>query len=292
MDQTYNRAEEDLGNIIALEHVNLLTPDQRLATLFYITGMGFTRDPYLVTGVTNMWVNVGLNQFHLPTGEAQRLRGCTGVVVPDLAALAGRLEKVRRWLDGTDFDFAVHADRIDVTSPWGNRIRCHGPSEQFGRSILGIPYVELDVPVGTADGIARFYREILMAPATVDDSGGTPTARVGVGDRQSLVFRETSAALADYDGHHIQIYVVNFSGPHGKLLERGLITEESDQHQYRFVDITDPDTGDVLYALEHEVRSMTHPLRARRLINRNPEMSNTSFAQGYDDAPWLALPEA
>ena len=75
MNGQYDRATEDIGNIVALEHVNIRVPDQRLATLFYISGLGLTRDPYLMTGVTNMWVNVGRGQFHLPTGEAQVLRG-------------------------------------------------------------------------------------------------------------------------------------------------------------------------------------------------------------------------
>jgi len=55
MAKKYDRAAEDMANIVGLEHVNFTVPDQRLAILFYITGMGFTRDPYLVTGVENMW---------------------------------------------------------------------------------------------------------------------------------------------------------------------------------------------------------------------------------------------
>ena len=35
----FNRAAEDVGNIIGLEHVNLLIPDQGLATIFYISGL-------------------------------------------------------------------------------------------------------------------------------------------------------------------------------------------------------------------------------------------------------------
>jgi len=38
----FNRSEGDLGNIVALEHVNLAIPDQALATIFYAMGMGFT----------------------------------------------------------------------------------------------------------------------------------------------------------------------------------------------------------------------------------------------------------
>ena len=36
----------------------------------------------------------------------------------------------------------------------------------------------------------------------------------------------------------------------------------------------DPDSGENLYELEHEVRSVTHPLYARPLVNRNPAQTN------------------
>ena len=48
MQQHFDRAAEDLGNSIHLEHVNVQVPDQRLATFFYVTGLGLTRDPYLM----------------------------------------------------------------------------------------------------------------------------------------------------------------------------------------------------------------------------------------------------
>ena len=70
MQQQFDRAAEDLGNSIHLEHVNVQVPDQRLATLFYVTGLGLTRDPYLMVSDTNMWINVGRSQFHLPSGDA------------------------------------------------------------------------------------------------------------------------------------------------------------------------------------------------------------------------------
>ena len=50
-----------------LEHVNVTVPDQGLAALFYVTGLGFTRDPYIDFGTFNMWVNLGEQQFHLPS---------------------------------------------------------------------------------------------------------------------------------------------------------------------------------------------------------------------------------
>ena len=95
MQQTFDRAAEDLGNSIHFEHVNVTVPDQRLATLFYIAGLGLTRDPYLMVSDTNMWVNVGRSQFHLPDGRAQVLRGHTGLVIAGREALP--LSVLARW---------------------------------------------------------------------------------------------------------------------------------------------------------------------------------------------------
>src|SRR6201990_3602068 len=91
MQPTFDRAAEDLGNAIHLEHVNVTIPDQRLATLFYVAGLGLTRDPYLMVSDTNMWVNAGRSQFHLPGGKPQVLRGHTALVIPDREALLHRL---------------------------------------------------------------------------------------------------------------------------------------------------------------------------------------------------------
>lgn len=286
MARKFDRAAEDIGNIISLEHVNVRIPDQRLSTLFYIAGLGLTRDPYLMASVTNMWVNVGRSQFHLPTGGPDILRGRVGLVTPDLAALTRRLEAVREPLTDTRFDFEAANDRVDVTCPWGNRLSLHAPDERFGPVRLGMPYVQFDVPEGAADGIARFYTEVFRAPTAVVDEDGAPAARVSIGATQCLLFRETDDPIPPFDGHHIQVYVADFSHPHAELMRHGLVTEESSQHQYRFVNIVDPDSGETLFELEHEVRSMTHPLYARPLINRDPSRSNLTYTHGYEDEPW------
>src|SRR5471030_3545246 len=91
MQQLFDRAAEDLGNSIHLEHVNVQVPDQHLATLFYVTGLGLTRDHYLLVSDTNMWINVGRSQFHLPSGKAQVVRGHTGIVISGRQALLDRL---------------------------------------------------------------------------------------------------------------------------------------------------------------------------------------------------------
>jgi hypothetical protein len=253
---------EDIGNIVSLEHVNVQIDDQLKATLFYIVGLGFTRDPYMNVGLTNMWVNIGDQQFHLPTGQPQVLRGHTGVVVPDLAALKERLASMESQLAGTRFAWSDRGEYVEAASPWGNVYRAFGPGSH-GTMRLGVPYVELSVPRGTAASIQRFYEIVFGAPGRVEDSA----AHVDVGVGQTLVFRE-SDDVPDYDGHHIAIYLANFSAPFQYLEERGLITEDIRNHQFRFVDIVDPDTNTPVYALEHEVRSSRHPGFRRQLVNR------------------------
>lgn len=288
MSGNFDRSAEDMGNIVGLEHVNVQVGDQRLATLFYVSGLGLTRDPYLQNGVTNMWVNVGRSQFHLPIGEPQVLRGRIGLVMPDLDALVGRLEDVREPLEETQFDYAAPNgnDVVDVTCPWGNRFRCHAAGGRFDPMGLGMPYVQFDVPAGAADGIARFYHEIFAAPSRIADWDGATAAIIQAGLHQELIFRETDAPQVAFDAHHIQIYVTDFSGPYNRLKERDLISQESNQHQYRFVMIVDPASGTELFEIDHEVRSMTHPLWGRPFVNRNPDSTNRTFAAGHEHQSW------
>lgn len=281
MDNVYDRSARDVGNIVGLEHVNLLVADQRQAHLFYVTGMGFTRDPYIDFGMRNMWINLGRQQFHLPVGEAQTLRGCIGIVVPSLDALEGRLEKVAPLLEGTDLAWRRENAHLEVTCPWGNTLVVHEPGG-FGPMVLGMPFVRFDVAPGGADGIARFYREIMGAPADVVDGNEGPMARVRIGVEQAIEYREREGDLPAYDGHHIAVYVADFSGPHRRLQERELITEESNEDQYRFTTLADPDSGEPLFEIEHEVRSFVHPMYARPLLNRNPTQDNNDYVRGGD----------
>jgi predicted enzyme related to lactoylglutathione lyase len=286
--KTYERTAEDLGNIVALEHINVTVPDQEKATLFYINGLGLTRDPYMMTGPANMWVNVGRSQFHLPTGKPQVLRGHIGIVMADCEALPKRLTQAKKYLDGTHFECHEGDGFIEATCPWGNRFRAYAPSKRFGQMALGVPYVEFDVPQGSADGIARFYSQIMGAQAAPMEDRAGRFACVTAGNGQNLFFRETDRPIPAYDQHHIQVYINDFSGPHRRLKEKGLITQESDQHQYRFQDIVDPDSGKKLFTIEHEVRSMRHPLYLRPLVNRNPAQTIMQYAPGSDARNWAA----
>jgi hypothetical protein len=291
MPQPFDRAAEDLGNSIHFEHVNVTVPDQRLATLFYVAGLGLTRDPYLMVSDTNMWVNVGKNQFHLPSGAPQVVRGHTGIVIAGRAALLDRLASVAKKLEGTAFAFSERNDHVEATCPWGNRVRCYEPdAARFGRITLGIPYVEFDVPAGTATGICAFYPAIMGMQAELM-SGDGATARVKAGKDQYLQFRETDRALPDFDGHHVQIYITDFSGPYRRLKERSLVSQEDNQYQYRFRDIIDLGSGKPLFTVEHEIRSATHPMFMRPLVNRNPAQTNRTYAPGHEQWTWAMGPD-
>src|SRR5438874_5413095 len=291
MQQPFDRAAEDLGNSIHLEHVNVQVPDQRLATLFYVAGLGLTRDPYLMVSDSNMWVNVGRSQFHLPSGNAQVLRGHIGIVMSGREALLDRLASVAKKLDGTAFAFREHNDHVEATCPWGNRMRCYEPDAgRFGPVTLGIPHVEFAVPPGTAKGICAFYPQMMGIPASLANGDGT-VARAKVGKDQYLQFRETDRKQPDFDGHHVQIYITDFSGPYRRLLERGLISREDNQYQYRFRDIIDLDGGRHLFTVEHEVRSVTHPMFMRPLVNRNPAETNRTYAPGHEQWAYAMGPD-
>ena len=72
----FDREARAVGNIVHLEHFNVCIPDQRLATLFYVVGLGGTRDPYLFMGLENMWVNFGRTQVHHRAAPFRRAPKC------------------------------------------------------------------------------------------------------------------------------------------------------------------------------------------------------------------------
>jgi hypothetical protein len=274
--------EEDVGNIVSLEHVNIQVPDQAIATVFYVVGLGLTRDPYLNVGLGNMWANVGEQQFHLPTRAAQKISGYLDLVLPDLQALRERLSSVQTALKDTQFSWLYNDDHVAVTCPWGNRFRCYESGSAFGEMAQGLAAVEFTVPEGSAAAIAGFYRNVLEAPADVETDSAHAVAHIKIGRNQSLRFRESKESIAPYDGHHIAIYVANFSRPYHFLKSRHLISEDVRNHQFRFQSIIEPDSGRNVFLLEHEVRSLHHPMFNRHFVNRDPAQSQRNYRRGRD----------
>src|SRR5678816_1323127 len=133
----YDRQAEDVGNIVHLEHFNCIIDDQRLAVLFYVVGLGGTRDPYIFPGFENIGLNFGRTQVHKPSRavppRAERLRGTAGFVVPNLDELKKRLEcagkEMKRVVPErkTQFEWREKDGAIEAVDPWGTRVRCHAP---------------------------------------------------------------------------------------------------------------------------------------------------------------------
>ncbi|WP_051482715.1 glyoxalase/bleomycin resistance/dioxygenase family protein [Thioalkalivibrio sp. HK1] len=275
----FDPASQDVGNIVSLEHVNLTVPNQETATDFYIDGLGLTRDPYLMAGTDNMWVNCGRHQFHLPKGDAQRWRGCIGLRLPCLDALEKRLGRIAPKLEGSLFRWQRKSPkRLDLRCPWGNRFRIHGDDAKgraAGTCISGkrptspaLVYLEMPVRQGDAAKIEHFYRKFLKAPGRTEKG----RASINAGPGQQLIFVEQAQAIEDeYDGHHFAIYIADFSGTYHALAERGLITDIDNAWQFRFIDIGSGRNAKPLFRVEHEVRSLNHPLYQRALVNRLPE---------------------
>ena len=74
------------------------------------------------------------------------------------------------------FSFSRQKDTVEATCPWGNRVRCHAPSPEFGRTELGLVYVDFDVPprlTGPQKSIpwtrvsaaARDARDVFVSPS-------------------------------------------------------------------------------------------------------------------------------
>ncbi|GAX17362.1 hypothetical protein FisN_41Hh001 [Fistulifera solaris] len=157
--------------------------------------------------------------------------------------------------------------------------------QRFGRDrseCRGIDYVEFLCPVGTAERIALFYESVFDATTSVVESRDNPVAVVALGNidehgraDQSLLFRETSEPLPPYDGHHVAMYVgesvADFERALTNAITAGIVWVNprfSDQahdlagarkwKQFRFKNIIDMETGETIFELEHEMRSIDH----------------------------------
>ncbi|MFM2067456.1 MAG: hypothetical protein RLZZ584_2365 [Pseudomonadota bacterium] len=282
------------SNIVLLEHVNLAQPDPALATLFHVVGLGLTRDPYLMVGVDNMWINAGATQIHLPTRPAQRLPGAVHLAVPDLAWVGQSLATVAPRLAGTAFGVARVDDgqggALVATCPWGNRYVCHASAP--GDAVrLGITAVEVEVAAGMAAGIARFYAEVMGAPARCTAAAdGLAATVVDIRRHQQLRFVETHAVLPAWDGHHVQLYLADAAAVRSRCLALGIVSRDAGASDWRCIDIVDPRDGRLLHRLEHELRGLDHPLFDRPLVNRNPAQRQAGYRPGADS--WAAAWDA
>lgn len=138
--------------------------------------------------------------------------------------------------------------------------------------------------MGTADKIALFYESVLDATTSVVENGsdGSKIAIIGFGNiddegktDQSILFRETSEEIPPYDGHHVAMYIGESKEDFEKAFQNCVVANVvwvnprfSDKardlqgarkwKQFRFKDIINMKTGEKVFELEHEMRSIEH----------------------------------
>ena len=190
-------------------------------------------------------------------------------------------------------------DQDDVYKYGSEIVEKYGKQQPSSTTTLcqGIDYIEFFVPVHKDDGgktidkIASFYEFFFDAPTTVTHDGTSNIAIIGFGKidengraEQSLLFRERfceSGTIVNNDeigtGHHIAIYiganVDQYVAAVENCIDGGLlwinqqfedrvlnVEKAIEVGQFRFKDIIDIENGDVLYSIEHEIRSVNHPL--------------------------------
>ncbi len=259
----------ELGNVVSLDHVNLRVPDQRLATLFYLEGLGLTRDPYRMTSTGNMWVNIGAQQFHLPTTtQPMPFPGEIGLVVPDLDKVRERLERVTPQLKETAFGWRENKATLVACDPWGRRIRLHPAGALPAMMNLALAYVEIWVPPGSAAAIGRFYGQILAVPCSRNGGRKASGVTVTVGPHQSLRFVERADAPTQPHNNHVALYLTRYREIYDRMRKLRNLMEKNRHEQFRFNRILDLKTGKCLLEIEHEMRSLYHGDYGRTLVNR------------------------
>lgn len=258
----------ELGNFTHFEHVNFRVPDHYPATLFFIEGLGLTRDPMRMVGVRNMWVNIGKQQFHLPIGDAIPFAGEVGLTVPDLDQVKQSLERIAPLLQDTEFAIREEDGGISAVSPWGHVIRLHQSGTLNGTLPQAIPYVTFWVPPATAQGIAAFYRDILGVPAHTQKNGRLMKTSVNVGVNQQFHFVEKRDLQLPQHPNHVAVYLTHYDKVYAELERRDLLMEPDRNEQFRFTQMIDPESGEKLFSFEHEMRSLYHPDFLKPLVNR------------------------
>ncbi|GBF96841.1 hypothetical protein Rsub_09697 [Raphidocelis subcapitata] len=289
----------DVGNVIALEHINLEVPDLEVARLFFGEGLGLTLDPDTTGpergGLGVVWFNVGRQQLHICQGpDAQGLPAgaAIGLTIPGVEALAERMERVQALLGEVSVSH-IAPGALEVRDPWGNAfVIREPPAGAPPHERLGISQLLLPCLPGTARGIASFYEAVLGARA----EAGEGRAEVVVGPGQALVFKESKAlgpasdeaVAALYSGCHAAVYIADFGGPYSRIESLGLVCNDhpfrdkchsfgdaARNRQFRFRDIVELEgagdaaaKGRLLYRFDHEVRCLHHPRFMRPLYNR------------------------
>lgn len=288
------------SNIIALDHVTFPIVDN---------GTTHTKMAKFLTNVLGAeidenapWVHVftGTNQFHLLPHQKYNgvVPGAIGITVQNLDGMLQRLrmKDIECTVECTDTSSVASTDdedssseeeqlskhsRISIVGPHGNLFQLYQCDvvDPLCQSLLsGISYVEHFVPMGSFDGIVRFYAKYFNVTGQVKQVWNSKACIIPCGDGQSLVFRETCDKLVHklpcesvFGGHHICLYVREFKSTFEKCHDGKLLADNANypehcfswrkaqySNQFRIMNIVDPISNAIIATLEHEVRSVQH----------------------------------
>lgn len=284
----------EVGGILHLEHFNFEVFEHDMVTTFFMNGLGFTRDPYKRADETNIGINIGMQQFHLPRrgNPTPPFQGIVGLIIPEARLIKARLDRLRRLgkFDDTPYSYKVERGVPMVTSPFGVRLRLHAAGTLPFLRPLGIAYVDLFVPPGTAEAIANFYRVVMEAPVTVLRSGKLKTATINMGAYQFVNFIEKE--MDDYNlyNFHISYYVSRYNEIRARVAKQGSMVSDGIGQNFFFDDIFDPKSDQMIFRFQQEPRSVYHEDFMRPLINRWP-IDNEPFSHQADVMRDLARDE-
>jgi hypothetical protein len=275
----------EIGGIVHLEHFNFEMLEHEWATLFFMNGLGLTRDPYKRTDETNMGVNIGLQQLHLPRrGRATPpFIGEIGLMVPGVRVVEARLERLANLgkFEGSVYEILESAEEeLLVRSPWGVVIRLlEAGSVPFSKP-LGLVYVDIPVRPGLAKPLTDFYKKVMAAPVQVQKIDGETTAVVNMGPYQFVRYRERK--LKDYNLHdfHIAYYVTHYNTIREKAIKAEALMGDGVGQLFFCRGPFDPKTGEPILDFVQEVRSIYHPDFMRPLVNRWPIIDEPFSQQG------------
>jgi len=154
------------------------------------------------------------------------------------------------------------------------------------RSIgLGIRYMEYFVPrVGNIlRCIAETYEVVLGAKIRRSADQNMIEVAIGIKENPQFIRFAEKDEVGPYEGDHFAIYVNDFLPMYGRAKQVRIGGQKSDKtvsivwnnpvltmkydtleqvkqlNEFRFKDFLDLNTGEVVYQLEHEVRSLAHP---------------------------------
>eukprot|EP00931_Biecheleriopsis_adriatica_P090151 TRINITY_DN64181_c0_g1_i1.p1 TRINITY_DN64181_c0_g1~~TRINITY_DN64181_c0_g1_i1.p1 ORF type:complete len:362 (+),score=49.79 TRINITY_DN64181_c0_g1_i1:42-1088(+) len=312
--------------LVSLEHLNVNVPSWSSANdVFWCKALGFAKDQRAdavcknaqMTGGTMkglMWINAGLQQCHMPLGEAppddsQSPSGMLGVAYEDVAALKASLQSCSvpfTDLQGQMQIGSLEPAALELKSPTGVRVHVHSikkrawltprgwmdcesataegvglPSDRPS-ICMGIPYIRLHCLAGTAAGLCRFYDAVFSTTAELRQGRHGNECWVPIGKEQWLIYEEVKPGESvPYDGYHVAIYINSFVEAYRQARALGVVWNNP-----RFPHLTYDTEEDSIRHNEFRVLQVLDPKDGTELIKMEHEVRSLAHP-GFCARAWI-----